>query len=102
MELRRIFPFALNVTDLRSLLISVAIHLIIGVIGGVLVKIISIVPLIGTIVGTTASISRSEAVWGLIWISANPGERGSTPARQRGMMLAGAAPQAWFQSWFGL
>ncbi len=50
MELRRIFPFALNVTDLKSLLISVAIHLIIGVVGGVLVKIISIVPLIGTIV----------------------------------------------------
>ena len=47
MELRRIFPFALNVTDLKSLLISVAIHLIIGVVGGVLVKIISIVPLIG-------------------------------------------------------
>ncbi len=50
MELRRIFPFALNVTDLRSLLISIAIHLIIGMVGGVLVKIISIVPLIGTIV----------------------------------------------------
>ena len=50
MELRRIFPFALNVTDLKSLLISVAIHLIIGAVGSILVKIISIVPLIGTIV----------------------------------------------------
>ena len=50
MELRRLFPFALNVTDLRSLLISIVIHLIIGVIGGAIARIIGIIPLIGTLI----------------------------------------------------
>src|SRR5690606_21530780 len=32
----------------------------------------------------------------------HPGVSGSMPISFRGMIFAGTAPQAWFQSWFGL
>ena len=50
------------------------------------------------IVGTFPLIFRKLPGCGAINMCLKPGSSGLTPSMNRGMMFAGAAPQAWFQS----
>ena len=48
--LRILFPLSFSVRELRSLLISVGIYLVIGIVAGVICKIVGIIPILGALV----------------------------------------------------
>lgn len=50
MNLRQLFPFAYKADSLKNMAIAILIFIVIGVVGGLVCKIIGIIPLIGSLV----------------------------------------------------
>lgn len=54
--LKQYFPAALRSTDANSLIKAIIFYLIIGIIGGVICKVVGIIPIIGWLVATVIGI----------------------------------------------